>query len=196
MELLAVVVVLTALLSLGVPALLAGRGGGGATAEAVVAGALDRARSQALASGRETALVLMAYDCPLAASAGRRLVIVEFGAEEGSAAQVVGHAEVLPGNRVFLDQAVSGAGQAGVFDQPERMEVSYQGREVSGPFVRFDRRGVVVHPPAGVALDLLVGPGVVTDGRATSTERGLAGVAVFARIRIGRLSGRSRVIEE
>jgi len=196
-ELLAVVAVMTALLGLGAAVLMSGRGrSGGQTAEAVVAGALTRARAQAVAGGRETGVVLLAYDCPLAEGAGRLLVLVEFGAQSEAAAQVLGRAEVLPDGRVFLDQAASGAQRAGVFDQPERLEVSYQGQRVSGPFLRFDRRGVVVHPPVGATLDLLVGPGVVRGGRVVSSARGLTGEAAFERIRVGRLNGRSRVIEE
>jgi prepilin-type N-terminal cleavage/methylation domain-containing protein len=197
MELLAVVAVVTGLLAFGVPALMPERGWrAGQAAEAVVAGELTRARSHAVASGRGTALVLVGYDSPVAGSAGRCLIVVEFGGEAGAAGQIVGRGDLLPGNHVFFDQAAGGAGQGTVFDRPERLEVVYQDQKVSGPFVRFDRRGVVVHPPAGGALDLLVGQGVVRGGRATSTRRTFAGDAEFQRIRIGRFNGRTRNIAE
>ena|GEM_PF-4124029 len=197
MELVAVVAVVTALLALGVPALMPERGWrAGQAAEAVVAGELTRARSQAVASGRETALVLVGYDSPVAGSAGRCLLVVEFSHDAAAAPQIVGRGDLLPGNHLFFDQAASGADQATVFDRPERLELVYQSKQVSGPFVRFDRRGVVVHPPAGGSLDLLVGQGVVRGGRATSTRRNFAGDAEFQRIRIGRLNGRTRIIAE
>lgn len=168
LEMLVVMAIMGALLAVVVPVLGAARVvDGGLAAVAVVDAQVVRARDRALVRGEETALVVVDW------RGERRLAVVSLA---GGQAQVLGRLERLPGGVSLLDQAGAAARRAAVVDVPERLELVYQGERLSGPYVRFDRRGVVVHPAPPVLLDLLV------------AAPGLAG---YERVRIGRLTGGS-----
>jgi hypothetical protein len=191
---LVVVAVVSVLVAVVVPGLVPERGmRAGQGARALIEGSVSRARAHAVATGEDTALVLVGYDAPQAGAGGRQLAVVALD-PSGVPVRVLGNWEALPEGMVFLDQATAGAVRPAVFDDPARLEFSYAGMPVSGPFLRFDRRGALVHPGAAVLLDVLVGRGVVNGGQVASSERSEAGEAVYQRIRLGRLNGRTRVI--
>ncbi len=200
-EMLVVMVILLILIGIAAPAFVKTSARARQATRELVKGHLMRARSNAIATGQNTAVIFPDY---IAGNdiGGKMLGIAEVTWKTDpvdvtknayAVTKVLQRWEKIPGSVMILNQASSGFARTTIMEQTTKISSTIAGKNITGSFVVFAPNGQIVFP-ANQTIEIILGLGSNSGGSVKATEKNDSKVS-YDILQINRISGKARLIE-